>query len=76
MWFYIHAPLEVCLRRDPKGLYDKAKTGTVTNLLNFPFDVPRGDECENFVDTVANDEQRSYDIVLERALEELSVYAI
>lgn len=76
MWFYVHAPLEVCLRRDPKGLYTKAQGGTVTNLLNFPFDVPRSDECENFIDTVANDEQRSYDLVLERALQELSVYAI
>jgi adenylyl-sulfate kinase len=54
VWFYIHAPLEVCIRRDPKGLYQKAKTGKINQLLDYPFDTPRPPERENWVDTVAN----------------------
>jgi adenylyl-sulfate kinase len=53
VWLYIHAPLEVCIRRDPKGLYRKAKTGQVTQLLDYPFDLPRPHEQENYIDTVA-----------------------
>jgi adenylylsulfate kinase len=44
VWIYIHAPLDVCIARDPKGLYQRAKTGKVLDLLSFPFEVPRPDE--------------------------------
>src|ERR1700743_1049465 len=29
MWFYIHAPLDICMQRDPKGLYKRALEGQV-----------------------------------------------
>ena len=53
VWLYIHAPLEECIRRDPKGLYRKAKTGQVKQLLDYPFDMPRPHEQENYIDTLA-----------------------
>lgn len=29
---YVHAPVEVCMKRDPKGLYKKAVAGQITNM--------------------------------------------
>lgn len=39
---YIKAPLEVCEKRDPKGLYAKARRGEINNMtgLQDPFEVP------------------------------------
>ncbi|MGA2870824.1 MAG: adenylyl-sulfate kinase, partial [Verrucomicrobiota bacterium] len=53
VWLYIHAPLEVCIRRDPKGLYRQAKEGQVRQLLDYPFDLPRPQEQENYIDTAS-----------------------
>jgi adenylyl-sulfate kinase len=53
VWLYIHASLEVCIRRDPKGLYRRAKNGQVKQLLDYPFDLPRPHEQEHYIDTVA-----------------------
>lgn len=53
VWLYVHAPLEECIRRDPKGLYHKARAGQVKQLLDYPFDMPRPHEQENYVDTLA-----------------------
>ncbi len=55
VWIYIHAPLEVCIHRDPKGLYRRAQAGQLDRLLDFPFDAPRPGERENFIDTVARE---------------------
>ena len=53
VWCYIHATLDVCVQRDPKGLYRKAKAGQLKQLLDCPFDMPRPGERENYIDTVA-----------------------
>jgi adenylylsulfate kinase len=39
---YIKAPLEVCEKRDPKGLYAKARRGEINNMTGIqdPFEVP------------------------------------
>ena len=39
---YIKAPLEVCERRDPKGLYAKARKGEIKNMTGIqdPFEEP------------------------------------
>ncbi len=55
VWIYVHASLEVCIQRDPKGLYHRAQAGQLDKLLNFPFDAPRPHERGNFIDTVAED---------------------
>ena len=76
VWIYIHAPLDVCIARDPKGLYQRAKTGKVLDLLSFPFEVPRPDERENYIDTVAQNVEGCYGSILELAQAQLSDFAI
>lgn len=76
VWFYIHAPLNVCMERDPKGLYRRAREGTVKRLIEYPFEVPRPDERENFIDTVAQNIDGCYQSILEVAFYHLSEYVI
>ncbi|WFU05941.1 adenylyl-sulfate kinase (plasmid) [Rhizobium sp. CB3171] len=39
---YVNTPLDVCERRDPKGLYRKARTGLLPNMtgINSPYEEP------------------------------------
>ncbi|MGH7953551.1 MAG: adenylyl-sulfate kinase [Limisphaerales bacterium] len=67
VWIYVHAPLDVCIQRDPKGLYHRAQEGKLDKLLNFPFDVPRSNERENFIDTVAQNVESAAQTILELA---------
>ena len=53
VWIYVHAPLEVCIQRDPKGLYLRAQAGQLDKLINYPFDAPRPHESGYYIDTVA-----------------------
>jgi adenylyl-sulfate kinase len=76
VWIYIHAPLDICIRRDPKGLYNRAKSGVIKNLLDFPFEVPRPNERENYIDTVAQNIEGCYETLLELAQGELSEFMI
>lgn len=76
VWIYIHAPLDVCIARDPKGLYHRAQTGGVQDLLNFPFEVPRPPERENYIDTVAQGVEGCYSSILELAEAQLADFAI
>ena len=76
VWIYVHAPLEVCIRRDPKGLYNRAKAGSIKNLLDFPFEVPRSHERENYIDTVAQGVDGCYETLLELAQSHLSEFVI
>jgi adenylylsulfate kinase len=76
VWIYIHAPLDVCIQRDPKGLYNRAKAGAIKNLLDFPFEVPRPHERENYIDTVAQNVEGCYETLLELAQGQLSEFAI
>lgn len=43
---YVNCPLEVCEKRDPKGLYKKARNGEIKNFtgLDAPYEEPL--ECE------------------------------
>lgn len=64
-WIYVHAPLDVCIGRDPKGLYRRAQAGKLDKLINYPFDVPRPHEREHYIDTVArNVEAATQDILV------------
>ena len=60
LWFYIHAPLDVCIARDPKGLYKRAMAGQVNHLIDYPFEAPRPQEWENYLDTVAKNVNDCY----------------
>lgn len=76
VWVYVHAPLNVCIQRDPKGLYRKAEQGKIKGLIEYPFDVPRPDEREFFIDTVALNTEGCYEALLELAQSQLSEYVI
>jgi adenylyl-sulfate kinase len=76
MWFYIHAPLDICIARDPKGLYKRALEGQVKQLINYPFEVPRPQERENYINTIALSIDDCYHEILEAVKNHLSDYAI
>ncbi|MBV5257542.1 sulfate adenylyltransferase subunit CysN [Synechococcus moorigangaii CMS01] len=43
---FVDAPLELCMQRDPKGLYKKAKAGEIRNFTGFdsPYEAPETPE--------------------------------
>ena len=43
---FIDTPLEVCMQRDPKGLYEKAKAGQIKNFtgIDSPYELPEAAE--------------------------------
>ena len=43
---FVDAPLEVCIQRDPKGLYKKAQAGEIKNFTGFdsPYETPQTPE--------------------------------
>ncbi|MDG1658435.1 MAG: adenylyl-sulfate kinase, partial [Crocinitomicaceae bacterium] len=45
---YINAPLEVCEKRDPKGLYKKARDGVITDFtgVSSPYEAPVSPDVE------------------------------
>ena len=51
VWLYIDAPLAVCMARDPKGIYKRAQTGQIKQLIEYPFGIPRPQESGNHIDT-------------------------
>jgi adenylylsulfate kinase-like enzyme len=71
VWFYIDAPLEECIRRDPKGLYRRALAGQVARLIDYPFDAPRPSESRHRIDTVARNVDDCYQAILAVAAERL-----
>jgi adenylyl-sulfate kinase len=64
VWFYIHAPLEVCMSRDPKGIYKRAQAGQIKLLIDYPFDAPRAQERENYIDTVSQNVDDCHQAIL------------
>jgi len=62
---YIHAPLEVCEQRDPKGLYQKARAGKIKNFTGYdsPYEEPEG--CELRIDTVKLSAEQAADKIIE-----------
>ncbi|MEK0316242.1 adenylyl-sulfate kinase [Cohnella sp. 56] len=46
MEIYVDCPIEECERRDPKGLYQKARNGQIPNFtgIDAPYDVPERPE--------------------------------
>lgn len=52
---FVDAPLEECMRRDPKGLYAKARAGTLRNFtgVDSPYEAPEAPELR--LDTAAED---------------------
>jgi sulfate adenylyltransferase len=65
---YVATSLEECERRDPKGLYAKAKAGLLTNFtgLDSPYDLPTAPDLH--LDTMVASADELAAVVLERLL--------
>jgi len=74
VWIFVDAPLEECQRRDPKGLYRRAKAGQIQQLLEYPFDTPRSEERRITIQTGGVKIEDSYRSVLEEILNHLADY--
>jgi bifunctional enzyme CysN/CysC len=64
---YVHASLEACERRDPKGLYAKARAGVIKDFtgIDSPYEPPERPEL------VIDTERDSVDLCVERVLNDL-----
>ena len=62
---FVDTPVEVCIARDPKGLYAKAREHTVRNVtgIDSPYEPP--EHAELRVETVGREPQAVADEVLE-----------
>lgn len=67
---YVKASLDTCIKRDPKGLYQKAKNGEIQNLtgLQSPYEEPQNPEV--ILDTEKNTPEQCLQIITKK-LEEL-----
>ncbi|WP_407158748.1 sulfate adenylyltransferase subunit CysN [Bradyrhizobium sp. STM 3557] len=61
---FIDTPIEECVRRDPKGLYAKAKAGTIKNFTGFdaPYEAPEHPELH--VTTVGRTAEELADLII------------
>lgn len=66
---FVDTPIEECIRRDPKGLYAKAKAGTIRNFTGFdsPYEVP--DTPEIHLSTLGQDPERLAEQVIKSLVE-------
>jgi bifunctional enzyme CysN/CysC len=62
---FIDTPIEECIRRDPKGLYAKAKAGEIPNFtgLDSPYEAP--DDPELRLSTVGHTPETLADALIE-----------
>ena len=72
VWIFVDAPLDECLRRDPKGLYRRAKAGQVANLIDYPFESPRPEEARVTIQTGGVEIEESYRTLLQSVLTHLA----
>jgi bifunctional enzyme CysN/CysC len=61
---YIDAPLEECERRDPKGLYAKARRGELVNFTGIDSDYEPPETPEIRLDTIAKSPDECVDLIL------------
>jgi adenylylsulfate kinase len=76
VWFYIHAPLAVCIERDPKGIYHRAQQGQIKLLIDYPFEAPRPQESGNYIDTAVQNADDCYQAILQATKTHLNDFAI
>lgn len=65
---FIDAPLHICVERDPRGLYEKAKRGEIKNFtgITSPYEVPTAPDVHLFTATTSCKEtiDQLYEIVI------------
>lgn len=61
---YVNTPLEVCEQRDVKGLYKKARAGTIKNFtgISAPFEIPTNSTLE--VETLKESPEKAVSKIL------------
>ena len=61
---HVHADVQECIRRDPKGLYEKALAGKIPEFtgVSAPYEAPESPEL--LINTVALDEAQSAEALL------------
>ena len=66
---FVDAPIELCMQRDPKGLYAKARAGLIKNFTGFdsPYDRPEAPDLH--LDTAATSAEELADRVVAHLLE-------
>ncbi len=62
---YLDVPISVCERRDPRGLYKKARAGQIKNFtgVTAPYEVPSSPDIA--LDTNANDVASCVDVIVD-----------
>jgi bifunctional enzyme CysN/CysC len=65
---FVDAPLAECIRRDPKGLYAKARAGEIKNFTGFdsPYEPPEAPDLH--LDSAARSAEEPAEVVLRRLL--------
>ena len=66
---FVDSPLEVCIERDPKGLYKKAQAGEIKNFTGFdsPYEAPQNPEIR--IDTTSISAEEAADLVIKHLRE-------
>jgi adenylylsulfate kinase len=67
---FINSPLEVCEKRDPKGLYKKARAGEIKNFtgISDPYEAPENPELNIHTDQLTL--EQSVNFVLKQMLDD------
>lgn len=63
---YLSASLEVCEKRDPKGLYAKARKGLIASFTGISDVYEQPDDADLTIDTAAVDTERAVNLILKR----------
>ena len=65
---FVDAPLEVCMQRDPKGLYKKAQAGEIKNFTGFdsPYEAP--EKAELHIKTAEMSAEAAAEEVIEKLI--------
>jgi adenylylsulfate kinase len=73
---FVSTPIEVCERRDTKGLYQKARAGEIKNFtgVSAPFEVPENAILS--IDTSDISVSDCVEILLERVLSEITILPV
>ena len=62
---FVDTPLDVCEQRDPKGLYQRARAGEISNFTGIDSEYQPPEEPEIHIDTVALSPTAAVERILE-----------
>jgi bifunctional enzyme CysN/CysC len=65
---FVDTPIEICMQRDPKGLYQKAKSGAIKNFtgIDSPYEPPEAPELR--IDTTTLSPDEAADLIVDMLL--------